>query len=395
MITLRMLIASITLNLSTIFLESAQKQTICLNMIVKNESTVICKCLESVKPLIDHWVIVDTGSTDGTQDVIKKFMQDIPGELHERSWVNFEHNRNEALVLAKGKADYILIMDADDYLVFSKSFVMPYLEKDFYLFPIEEDFLKYSRTQLIKDQLNWKWYGVLHEYLYADHAISHDQLNQIIYKRTGDGARSKDPLKFHKDIQVLEEALSKEPENERYRFYLAQSYMSVDHYEKAIENYQKRVDLKKWDQEVFYSLLQIAIAQELLKKPSKIVIDGYLRAYSYRPSRAEPLYYLASYYRKKEDYQAGYEISKKGLNLPMPKDILFVEGWIYDYGLLFEHSICAYWIGKYKEAEKASMALLNKSSLPANYQTSNLYNLKWIKEKIAESDTALKQALLE
>ena len=79
-------------------------KTICLNMIVKNESKAIRKLLESVKNIIDYWVIFDTGSTDGTQDIIREFLQDIPGELHERPWVDFAHNRNEALVVAQEKA---------------------------------------------------------------------------------------------------------------------------------------------------------------------------------------------------------------------------------------------------------------------------------------------------
>src|SRR5476651_1672927 len=85
---------------------TAKKKTICLNMIVKNESQVIEKCLASVKPLIDYWVIVDTGSDDDTKEKIKAFMQGIPGELHEKPWVNFAHNRNEALTLVKNKGDY-------------------------------------------------------------------------------------------------------------------------------------------------------------------------------------------------------------------------------------------------------------------------------------------------
>lgn len=69
------------------FPEPVKKPTICLNMIVKNESAIIEKCLASAKPFIDYWVIVDTGSNDGTQQIIQKFMKDIPGELHEKPWV--------------------------------------------------------------------------------------------------------------------------------------------------------------------------------------------------------------------------------------------------------------------------------------------------------------------
>ena len=56
-------------------------KSVCLNMIVKNEKRVIQECLLSVKPLINYWVIVDTGSSDGTQNIIKRTMQGLPGEF--------------------------------------------------------------------------------------------------------------------------------------------------------------------------------------------------------------------------------------------------------------------------------------------------------------------------
>jgi glycosyltransferase involved in cell wall biosynthesis len=108
------------------------KKTICLNMIVKNESHVIERCLESVKKIIDYWVIVDTGSEDGTQEIIKQVLKDIPGELHERPWINFEYNRNEALSLALDKADYIFFIVADDRLIFGEDFALPELEAEGY-----------------------------------------------------------------------------------------------------------------------------------------------------------------------------------------------------------------------------------------------------------------------
>src|SRR5260370_14238085 len=100
---------------------------ICLSMIVKNEAPVIRRCLESVRPIIDRWVIVDTGSTDGTQDIIHECLKDLPGELHERPWRDFAHNRSEALALARPQGDYSLIIDADDTLDMPRDFQLPEL----------------------------------------------------------------------------------------------------------------------------------------------------------------------------------------------------------------------------------------------------------------------------
>ena len=79
---------------------------ICLTMIVKNEAHIIRRCLESVRDFIDYWVIVDTGSTDGTQQLIRQLMGDIPGELHARPWKNFGHNRSESLGLTTSGRRY-------------------------------------------------------------------------------------------------------------------------------------------------------------------------------------------------------------------------------------------------------------------------------------------------
>ena len=111
---------------------AAVAQKICLSMIVKDEAPVIARCLASVRSLIDYWVIVDTGSSDGTQAAVRAAMEGVPGELHERPWVDFAHNRTEALELAKRHGDYTLIIDADDVLETPRGFRMPILTADSY-----------------------------------------------------------------------------------------------------------------------------------------------------------------------------------------------------------------------------------------------------------------------
>ena len=67
---------------------NARGQTVCLNMIVKDEAHVIGRCLATARPLIDAWVVSDTGSTDGTQALIRELLADLPGTLLERPWVD-------------------------------------------------------------------------------------------------------------------------------------------------------------------------------------------------------------------------------------------------------------------------------------------------------------------
>ncbi len=364
---------------------AAEKKTVCLNMIVKDESPVIERCLASVKPIIDTWVIVDTGSTDGTQEIVKNFMKDMPGELHERPWINFGHNRNEALQLAKGKADYVLIIDADEILTFKQEFQMPDLNLDFYYIMTEYSGTNYARNQLIKNSLDWKWVGALHEVLCCDQAATVETIPNVSNFVRCDGNRSTDPLKFHKDAKILEQAMLENPNNARDRFYLAQSYRDAGMNELALLNYNKRIAMEGWDQEVFWAKLQAALLQDTLARDPETVRKGYMDAHLFRPARAEPLYRLALYNRRQNDYQASYDAALKGLHLRSSNDVLFVEKWIYDYGLLLEYSIAAYWIDKQHEALLASYLLLADATLPKHVRECVERNLYWINLKINEN----------
>jgi len=363
---------------------SYAKEKICLNMIVKNESQVIQRCLESVKPLIDYWVIVDTGSTDGTQEIISEFMKDIPGELHERPWVNFAHNRNEALELAKDKSDYMLFIDADDVLKYSDSFSKPTLDKDHYHLTIHYSGTTYARTQLVKSSLDWKWVGVVHEVVICPEAVTMDVLANVSMEIVGGGDRSQDTQKFLKDALLLEKEVKNNPKETRTVFYLAQSYRDGDMLEKAIATYQKRVDMGGWDQEVFWSLYQIGLLNEALGKSEEKIAKSYSDAFVYRPARAEPLYRLSNYYRRQGNYLLGYLTANFGLTIEPPEDLLFLESWIYDYGLRLESSICAYWLGHYEEALEESHELLSQIDLPLNVRECVTNNIGFSESRLAE-----------
>jgi glycosyltransferase involved in cell wall biosynthesis len=376
---------------------SKGRPTVCLNMIVKNEKDVIERCLQSVSGIIDYWVIVDTGSTDGTQEIIKEFMKkkSIKGELHERPWKNFSHNRNEALRLAKNKGDYTFFIDADEYLVYEKDFQLPLLDKDYYYITVSHGSSRYGKIQFIRSSMDWEWVGVLHEFLRCPLAKSCDILKDVENIYTTEGARSKDPLKYEKDAEILEAALKEEPNNQRYVFYLAQSYRDAGNYQRALDYYKKRIEMRGWDQEIYYSLYQIASIKEQLNYPFEEVLESYFQSFLSRPSRAEPLYRISSLYRKQGRFDQGYQIAKYAAGIRRPDDLLFVEDYVYRYGILLEQSICAYWVGNYEESHNLSLRLLEQEKLPSNVRECVRKNLEFVNVKLVEQILKSDQAAMK
>lgn len=341
--------------------------TICLNMIVKNEARVIRRCLESVKGFVDHWVIVDTGSTDGTQELIRSALAGIPGELHERPWKDFGHNRTEALALARDKADYSLIIDADEILIPAPSFRMPALVADAYMTVHQagESGTSFYLTQFVKNALPWRYVGVLHEVITCDEKHVDEKLEGLVCKGFFDSGRNADPqAKYESDARVLEAALELEPDNARYVFYLAQSQRDSGNLARAIETYERRAAMGGWAEEVWYSLFQLAVLSERKGGSFAPALEAYLRAFQYRPTRAEPLCELARHFRQKNEHATAYVFASRAAALPRPTDILFLDHTVYDWRALDELAVSAYYVGQPKEALAAADRLLSEGKLP-------------------------------
>lgn len=223
------------------------KKSICLNMIVKNESHIIIHTLKNLSNYInfDYWVISDTGSTDGTQELIKNYFKEknINGELFQDEWRDFSHNRNRAMDHAFNKSDYIFFFDADDLI--TGNFNIPeILTKDVYVTKFRH-FNTYFRYSLINNRKKFCSYiGVLHEYLNfntIENSIENIEGEYFIESRRL-GSRSKNENKYLDDAKILEKAYYDEKEDmklkNRYLYYCAQSYFDHESYETAIKWYK-------------------------------------------------------------------------------------------------------------------------------------------------------------
>jgi hypothetical protein len=361
---------------------------ICLNMIVKNEATVIRRCLDSVRPVITHWVIVDTGSTDGTQDIIRDYLRDLPGELHERPWRDFAQNRSEALELARGKAEYTLIIDADDTIELAADAGLPALSADLYTVQIDDAGTVYRRPQLVRSALAWRYEGVLHEYLTCDSASPPEHLVELRMRRNHDGARRNDPGTYRRDVAVLAAALQTETRPflvARYQFYLANSYRDSGDPENALKHYLVRAEQGFWQEEVFISLYLAAEMKQQLGHPDQDVIDAYLRATDALPTRAEALHRASRFCRLRGRYAEGCDIAARGLTIALQSDALFVEPWVYEIGLLDEFAINAYWSGRFQDCLDASLQMLATGKVSPGDMPRVVANARFASERLSEA----------
>ena len=99
-----------------------------------------------------------------------------------------------------------------------------------------------------------------------------------------------------------------------------------------------------WEEEAWYAHLQHARLLWVTGDEAGFVREA-TKAYNRRPQRAEPLYDLARFYRQKEMYEASILFCEAGMAIPLPEDEkLFIEQFVYDYGLKEEYSISAYYV---------------------------------------------------
>ncbi len=347
---------------------------LCLNMIVKNESKIITRLFDSVCNLIDCYLICDTGSTDNTVTLIKDYFdkKGIPGKVIVEPFKDFGYNRSFALKACEQiDADYILLLDADmilegldghlDVTLFKQSL----READVhYMFQGSPRFM-YKNVRIVKNNMGISYWGVTHEVVKTPDGTKYGQINPdtLFINDVGDGGAKAD--KFERDIRLLTQGLVDNPNNDRYTFYLANSYRDYGDRAKAIELYKKRIEIGGWFDEVWQSYYNIGRCYSWMGQPEH-AIHWYLLGYDYYPKRLENIYEIIHYYREQSKHKLAYEFYKlarkqlEGVNVKT-LDYLFMQNDVYEWKLDYEYSISGY----YWNPDRIDMAELSMRVLSA------------------------------
>lgn len=347
-----------------------KKPVICLVMIVKDEENVIGRCLRALNPHIDCWVIQDTGSSDKTKGIILDTL-DMKGMITDEPFQSFSHNRTLVMQQARDKfpeADYLLMIDADDTWIVGNDFAWPEkMNYGAYNVRHTNGSSSFYRPALTWAKLPWQYKGAAHERLVCDKPFSTEKLSGASIRCGNDGHRraTEGVDKYRRIAGILEKDMEGFGEYRRTVFYLAQSYKDCLENEKALALYKRRAEMGGYQEEVWFSLYTIGNLLELLERPFHEIRDAYIKAYKYRPSRAESMYALAKLHRNNKEPALAHAYAAAAVATPYPNDNLFVDESVYEWRSLDEYAISASKLGMLDKARKANLELLGREGLKA------------------------------
>lgn len=377
---------------------------ICLIMIVRDESHVIERALESVVNVISSYLICDTGSLDNTPDIIETYMEkhNIPGQVIFKEWKNFGFNKSYLIKRAYEDnlslgAKYLIWLDADEVFQNQRG---ESLDKndgkellDFantrpgfgvFMFTTRYGGIEYPRWNMVRNNQLYVWECPVHEWLRPTVQTGTVLYDNVFVWARKEGARTRAGDSGRKDTKMFEQHLKEKPNCSRCHFYLGQTLGENGQLEEAIEMYSKRLEMPGFDQECYIASMRMGHFYLKLNKLDK-ALEIWDKGWKISKSRLEiPYYHMMALLRNKRMKEA-YDIGTRGYeNFRFSSTYLFIEKQIYDWRFFLEYSVVAYYSNHFQRAYDLGKRLLDEGKYPDIQATVIEKNMGIFKQKISK-----------
>ena len=375
-----------------------------LNFICKDESHVIGKMLNSIKNVADLIVVNDTGSTDGTQDIIRKFGEEnnIPTYVFERPFDDFEKSRNHSMQKLRDVVQELgwdankvhgFWIDCDETLIVDPKFDKNQFTNDLYMINTYIGPMKYTRNTFFRVSLPFRWYGPVHEFIVCDKKDITSGLETGVHvdvKMEGNSWKGNIAAKYKSHAFVLEKYIDENRQDPRWIFYLAQSYhdsASVsDNFEenqerlrRSLKYYRERTErLDGYAEEIYYAQFRIGTIMRNLEDPWNLTHQELLKAYAMDPLRGESIKVIIDYYLQMGEWHMAYLYTKfakenfHGKN-PYPNRLLFVDEALYVWKFAESHAAASFYTGRKEEAKASYEEIVKLSKTHTQFFTPEDY----------------------
>jgi glycosyltransferase involved in cell wall biosynthesis len=371
-----------------------------LNTIVKNEAHCILTMLKSAIQISDAIVIADTGSTDGTQEIIKKFGEEnnIPTYVFERPFDDFEKSRNFGMQKARDVVSelgwnpndcWTWWCDADETIIVDSKFSKNQFKNDLYMINTYIGQMKYTRNTFARISKPFRFYGPIHEFIVCDEKNISSGLAENIHvdvKMIGASWQGDIPTKYKNHAFVLEKYIDANRQDPRWIFYTAQSYNdsasipdnkeeNEERLRRALKYYKERVGRPDgYAEEIYYSQYRIGTIMRNIEEPWNLTHQECLKAYAMDPMRGESIKTIIDYYLQVGEWNMAYLYTKfakvnfHGKN-PYPTRLLFVDEALYVWKFAEAHAAACFYTGRMDEAKATFNEILNLSKTYPQYFT--------------------------
>ena len=370
-----------------------------LTQIMKNESHVAHRMLNSIKSIVDGIVVIDTGSTDDSINIVRKWGEDNGVETHvfERPFDNFENSRNESFKKAReiflskndGHTYYNFWLDFDEVIELDPKFDKQKIDKDLYMFNTYIGQMKYTRNELCRLDKPFRFYGPVHEFIISDDKnITSGLLEGLVVKVSMDGGswKSNIPAKYLSHAHTLEKYINENRQDPRWIFYTAQSYHDSacvpdnkdendERLRRSMKYYKERVSRPDgYPEEIFYAQYRIGTIMRAMEEPWNLALNELLKAYSFDPLRGEPIKAIIDYYLAVGEWHNAYLFSSFGKKNfhgknPYPQRLLFVDETLYVWKFLECHAATCFYTNRRDEAKQTYLEMVKISKEQPQYFT--------------------------
>lgn len=353
-----------------------------LTQIMKDESHVAKRMLDSIKNFVDGICVVDTGSTDDSIEIVKKWGDDNNVETYvfERPFDDFEKSRNFSIQKAKdsflnrddGHTYYGFWIDFDEQLILHDNFNKSKIDKDLYMFNTFIGQMKYTRNELYRLDKPFRFYGPVHEFIVCDDQNITSGLMEGLHinvSMDGNSWKSNIPSKYLSHSHKLESYIANNRQDPRWIFYTAQSYHdsasmpdnieeNKERLRRSLKYYKERTERSDgYVEEIYYAHYRMGSIMKTLEEPWNLTMQQCLKAYSVDPLRGESIKLIIDYYLQMGEWNLAYLYTKFGYENfhnknPYPTRLLFVEESLYTWKFAEVHAAACFYTGRKDEAKK-------------------------------------------
>lgn len=329
-----------------------------LVMIVKNSGSDLAPMLRSVKPFVDSWTILDTGSSDNTTKVIEDEMKGVSGTLHQEPFVDFSTSRNRALELAGDKCIWTIMLDDTYHLTNGLSLrrELKRLKKKIQVVGgnilILTGQTLYPSTRVLRTAGKVRYKHKIHEVPDCPQGKKFAGLNTCtIMDKESNYMKQRSKARIVKDVPLLEEELVQYPGDRRILLHMGKTQIILSKLDKAREALEEIKISKKYD-EYDFEARRLLYALALNDGADPLSQETVLKSLcDDHPKRAEPPYYLAFLMRSVGRIPEAFEWIMKAAALE-PNGGMSIQKKIYETEIPYLAADISLVAGQMKVAEK-------------------------------------------